>query len=63
MFDMKECLERLGAILISLVYDGIYFRPVGLDSRVEYFETAIGGVESTHGITVHIKDLLGQEIP
>ena len=59
---MKECLERVGAVPIALVYDGIYFRPMGLDLDDQAFVSLVSRMEEVHGITVRIKDLTGAKL-
>ncbi|CAK0831513.1 unnamed protein product, partial [Prorocentrum cordatum] len=63
MMSMKHILEEAGAVPISLVYDGIYFRPMGLDVHDEGFIGLVTAVEAEHGVSLHLKDLSGAEIP
>ena len=62
MLAMKEVLEKVGAVPISLVYDGIYFRPMGLDFESPEFQTLISEVEYAHGIVINIKALSGEKL-
>ena len=63
LMDMKQLLEEAGAAPISLVYDGIYFRPMGLDVHDENFIARVSAIEAGHGISLHLKDLSGAPIP
>ncbi|CAK0803421.1 unnamed protein product, partial [Prorocentrum cordatum] len=59
MMSMKHILEEAGAVPISLVYDGTYFRPMGLDVHDEGFIGLVTAVEAEHGVSLHLKDLSG----
>ncbi|CAK0910510.1 unnamed protein product, partial [Prorocentrum cordatum] len=63
LMDMKHLLEEAGAVPISLVYDGIYFRPMGLDVHDENFIAHVSAIEAGHGISLQLKDLSGAPIP
>ena len=63
MLRMKLCLENAGAIPISLVYDGIYFRLGRLEMHSEAFCLRISEIESEHGIVIKMKNIDGVKIP
>jgi len=64
MLSMKQCLESCGALPISLVYDGIYFRPMALDIHSDsHFHDSIAKVESEHGVSMQMKDTSGVKLP
>ena len=62
MLDMKAALEELGAVPVSLVYDGIYFRPMGLDFGSQAFADRIAHIKSAHGITILNKNVEGEKL-
>ena len=59
---MWRCLEKNGAVVIALVFDGIYFRPFALEWGSQSFSNDLAVIEEAYGIKLHVKNLDGQVI-
>ena len=44
---------------ISLVFDGVYFRPSALDWNSDIFNSDLAQIEEKYGVNLHLKDLDG----